>query len=219
MAQTAGASRPVGESSVKAVVVELRHAFFCLLGRHLRHMLLELDPPCHVILDCVHDLQASVAQFLSPDFELLFNRVPQPLSAEEVLGCVARLHRLGLVSIEAAHEVIDADRLAEVCKPAECRVGLTAAGGAAWEAHFRPDWARMVIDEQSFLDDGSVLFEFFSLSRAPLEEILRRVPAYAKRLVLEEVRPLEMYYWKHFPVGWRLSFVLPEGDGWGPGSV
>ena len=89
-------------------------------------MPIELDAPCQVLLDCVHDLKASLAQLVSPEFELL------------------------------------------------------------------------------------------SPSRAPLEAILLQVPAYAKRLVLEEIRPLEMFYWRHFPMGWRLSFVLPEEDEWGP---
>lgn len=160
----------------------------------------DLDIPCYALLDCVHDLQASLAQLASPDFELLFNREAPGLSAEAVLHRIAQLHRLGLVSIDSAPE------------PTACRVGLTAAGGAVWEAHFRPDWASMVIDEQRFLGDGSALFELLSPSRAPLEAILPQVPAYAGRLALEELRPLEMYYWKRFPVGWRLSFVLPEAD-------
>jgi len=57
-------------------------------------------------------------------------------------------------------------------------------------------------------------YEFISPSRQPLEDIRQQIPAHAGDVALETVSPLDMNYWKHFPQGYRLSFILPEGDDW-----
>jgi hypothetical protein len=174
----------------------------------------DLDVTSLSLLDCVSDLMTNLAQLTSPDFDEQFNRAPLPLDKAGMLRLIEALHARGLLFIHAGTTPIDPAHLADVPDPAHTWVALTKAGAQAWEAHFQPDWNRLVRDDVSYRDDGMAFYEFVSPLRQQLEDIRQQIPTHASGVALETVSPLDMNYWKRFSQGYRLSFTLPKSEDW-----
>ena len=91
--------------------------------------------------------------------------------------------------------------------------GLTAAGGAAWEAAARPDWDRYIdISFGTDPDEGEVICadptraDRFVLSpyqqHLPLPDSVRR----------DRLQPWPATYWKTLPLGHRVRFLYDSGN-------
>lgn len=87
--------------------------------------------------------------------------------------------------------------------------GLTAAGGAAWEAFARPDWSRYVDWSYGIEDDGLKRHEVACSD----PDRLRRAVAPHLPDGLEEgptfvvERPFAVTYWRSLPEGHRVTFA------------
>lgn len=89
----------------------------------------------------------------------------------------------------------------------EAYYGLTAQGGARWEAVFRPDWNRYVYSDVG-LDDGQTIamdrclveqYEYFSRYGSDISII-------AGSEQWDVLEPWQATYWKTLPIGHRLRY-------------
>ena len=98
-----------------------------------------------------------------------------------------------------------------------CVLGLTEAGGAAWEALFRPRWEAFVSAADSLNMDGQEWHSIGAFNRQRLEAAAARLEAAANgiegvtaRLKISPAAAGEVVYWKKTG-GWRA--ILMDGSG------
>ena len=150
-------------------------------------MALELDAYERWLLEMVATLRYPVDVLGSEEIELHLNRPGHGRPFDEMVARVQRLAREGLV---------------EVFGPDDVYFGLTAAGGAAWEAFAAPAWDRYVWDEADEHD-----LWITSPVRERVELLLRCLfgddPGVRAEATWDSVAPWQATYWKELPRGIR----------------
>ena len=96
---------------------------------------------------------------------------------------------------------------------------LTQQGGARWEAHTRPDWAKYVTNWRSLPDDDVTIMEvtISATARKSLSRFLDGLGELGDVIVpgsISTVRlaPWEEIYWKELPEGHQLTFRCRGAD-------
>lgn len=98
----------------------------------------------------------------------------------------------------------------ENSKAAHLALGLTPAGGARWEALFRPDWSTFAF--LGWQGSDTEAWEVLGQTREAIESYLERCGMTPDRLVAppewEALAPYELTYWKTVPTGWCCRFFV-----------
>jgi hypothetical protein len=171
----------------------------------------ELDLSDLWLLEVVVELRLPICVLGHPELELALNRAHHGLADTEVAG---RLHRLwlgGWIGLDAA--LTEAEILAQIARrragthsgPQPPSYGLTAAGGAAWEARAHPVWDRYVRHELDF-DDGGELHE---IEAAGAEQLAAYLAAVGLDGIGVPIAPWPATYWKTLARGVRLEVQTP----------
>jgi len=97
--------------------------------------------------------------------------------------------------------------------------GLTAKGGAVWEAFARPEWDRYVGHTLEFADpdgDNTEVHEIVATDRKRLrrymEAVAYEMPIEAGSEDYTDILPWQATYWKSLPVGVRCTFRVSKLD-------
>ena len=158
------------------------------------------------------------------------------LFGRDLLDALLRLARLGLIEFHEGTSIshptpadaagmrrlIERDEMCVPRRPGRPRhrrpavyFGLTAAGGAAWEAFAEPDWERFQTNQSGRIRRGRFgdrLVHVLAGSERVLNEVLLRgqyggtLVSHRIRVRRGEIRPFRPTSWKVLPVGYRLSF-------------
>ncbi len=99
-------------------------------------------------------------------------------------------------------------------------LGLTAQGGASWEAVTRPDWSRFVecstiVDFETWERAGTWSMFIEASSQEKVDEVFGRIDCMGYRCVDDLITrsllaPWEATYWKTLAEGHRLEFLVRE---------
>jgi hypothetical protein len=168
------------------------------------------------LLDVVVEGRVHLDWLLWDELDVALNRPVHGLDPDALLDLVDRLFRGGFIDAwelrcsddrEDMRRSLDRSEIEAAlhgCGPGFA-YGMTARGGARWEAVTKPDWSRF-IEESAGLDPDEV--EAAGLDRDRVASFIRQHTLWA--VVPDSERwetpiPWEATYWKTFPRGYRVT--------------
>jgi hypothetical protein len=168
------------------------------------------------LLDVVVEGRVHLDWLLMEELDVALNRPGHGLGPDALLDLVDRLFRGGFIDAYGLQRSEDREDLGRSLHRSEIEAalygcgpgfayGMTARGGARWEAVTKPDWSRF-LDESAGTDPDDV--EVAGLDRDRVASHLRRhtlwavVPGSER---WETLIPWPATYWKTIPRGYRVT--------------
>jgi hypothetical protein len=186
-----------------------------------------MDTNDYWLLDSVLEQKHALSLLGMESVEAIFDRPCHGMQRGMLIEKLALLFGQGLLvasSEERGEFTPSADEIAQALDGTlDFDYGLTAAGGAAWEAVSKPDWNRFVdgvfgedsedeIDSQRRERAGA----FCCADKAHLEKFmetihLRGIVPHVPSIKWDEVSPWQALYWKQLPHAHRARFIGVHG--------
>ena len=184
------------------------------------------------LLEAVVEMRVPLFFLVDPSIEIQFNRDGHGLGRESLKALLWSLFRrvdlLGysperdefqptLAELDAALVVTPFAERGADDERLFC-YQLTHRGGARWEAHTRPDWAKYITCWQSWPEDDAIMEVTIAASaRKSLDRFLDGLGELRDVIVpgsISTVRlaPWEEIYWKPLPEGHVLTFRCRDAD-------
>ena len=157
----------------------------------------------YLLLDCVSELEASINQVISGNFEELFNLPSHNLSDEEVMDELDALYSKGLIYVKESGGK-ESKVLPSKCSNKNEYIGLTALGGQKWESFFNPDWNKFISIEVDEYSEKNPSVDIRCSDKNYLEEFLHKLKIGDCKI--SEIRPWKANYWKTLEVGFICTF-------------
>ncbi|WP_020465823.1 hypothetical protein [Singulisphaera acidiphila] len=136
--------------------------------------------------------------------------------AQAILTCIAS-GILEVIDKDGDRFSMSIDQLEHSIRGEDQRlfVGLTEVGGEYWESLSHPDWSRFV-DWGTLEQDGNTLSMFIeAYSRERINEVFGELRITGYNCISADMKfsiesPWHATYWKSFPEGHRLEFLVSE---------
>ncbi len=168
------------------------------------------------LLDVVVTGRVHLDWLLCEELEVALNRPGHGLDPDTLLELTDRLFRGGFIDAHGPRPTDDGEDSGRSLRRTEIEAalhgrgpdfsyGMTARGGARWEAVTKPDWSRF-LDESAGLDPDEV--EVAGLDRDRVASHIRQHTRFA--VVPDSERwetliPWQATYWKTVPRGYRVT--------------
>lgn len=176
-----------------------------------------MDAAEYWILDSVHEAWYPLALLVSPDIGLIYNRPTHGLAYEALVAVLERLFQRGDLAAELVERLVArtpiqptrAEIEAALAGTLKMDYGLSASGGARWEAVTQPDWDRyLYAGFGTDPDEGEII----TADRAIAARYLSILPLFTDMTPVPDsqtwdiLQPWSATYWKTRPVGHRVQF-------------
>lgn len=192
-----------------------------------------MDKDAAFVLHALWEMRAGLVSLLNEDAALGFNIPHDPRHIRESIAALLERGlieardetREGAGALMAPAAVLDmmqgiasrSRREMTLQDRRRCVLGLTEAGGAAWEALFRPHWDAFVsaadtlnMDGQEWRYIGAFNRQRLEAAAARLETAANAIEGVTARLEISPAAAGEVVYWKKTD-GWRA--ILMDGSG------
>lgn len=175
------------------------------------------------LLEAVVEFPVGLSSLVHPQIEVFFNKPGHNMERGTLIGALRNHFTRGhLIAFQENREPFvptasELDDALHHLPPGECRwsspcYGLTAKGGAMWEALAQPDWRRYLSYESSSDDDWNTqIGEVTCADRLFAQQYISGLPELGIEVLAgpsdaERVAPWQATYWKTLPEGFRFHF-------------
>lgn len=177
-----------------------------------------IGPAEYWLLNAVVEAEYALHWLVAENLEEMFNAPGHGLRRAELIAVLTRLFQAGDLFAVERERLVPVRTLvptpqeleAALCGQLDLTYGLTAHGGARWEAVSQPDWTHFVS-----VSYGSDDAELIGLDRQIVERYLAwqhyhwpEMVVSAATIVWDVLTPWAATYWKQLPGGHRVRYKL-----------